>query len=641
MEARTEVSESSDGPARPKLQLPASCDPPPPNGSTKKLVWIIFGGTGHMGRSLVKSALSHGDLVCSVGRVFETPQEAMDGIHENCLGLLCDVRSRESVNRVFRHVMDKLGRVDVVANCSGYGVIGSCEDQDEHDLRNQFETNFMGTLHIIHATLPYFRRQQAGRYLIFSSTSGALGVPGLGPYCASKYAVEGLIEAMLYETDAFHVKATLIEPGLVRRDEPDSGHSPLPTWGHFFIKPPSEHYSTATSPALHAKRMVQWLGDRQPTSAVKCAELVWQLGHCSYPPLRLLLGSYAIESIRDRMRSVTEELEDWKHLNFAIVPDSDKEGAEEMGGEANADFFCAKHILRPRVVFSGIQPTGVPHLGNYLGALRQWVNLQREEKPSTKLIYSIVDLHAITVPQQPEVLRQRKREVLAALLAIGLDPERCTIFYQSSQRLIYHIEQNNSKLIYIAARATHVPVGHDQQQHLEFARECVTNFNHAYGNHLVPPSTIISPAQRIMSLTEPTSKMSKSHKAQRSRILLTDTPEEIRSKIGSALTDSTPGVSYDPATRPGFSNLLEIYSVFDAQGRSPAQLAEVYANSSPKVFKEAVSDALIAGLHGIRDRYLHLSANESHLEMIEKEGARKAQQSAQETMDIVKSAVGL
>ncbi|PTB47887.1 hypothetical protein M431DRAFT_501595 [Trichoderma harzianum CBS 226.95] len=279
----------------------------------------IFGGTGHMGRSLVKSALSHGDLVCSVGRVFESRPEDMQGIHENCLGLLCDVRSRESVNRVFRQVMDRFGRVDVVANCSGYGVIGACEDQDEHDLRNQFETNFMGTLHIIHATLPYFRRQQAGRYLIFSSTSGALGVPGLGPYCASKYAVEGLIEALLYETDAFHVKATLIEPGLVRRDEPDSDTNPLPTWGHFFIKPPSEHYSTSTSPALHAKRMVQWLGDRQPTSAVKCAELVWQLGHCSYPPLRLLLGSYAIESIRDRMRSITEELEDWKHLNFATL----------------------------------------------------------------------------------------------------------------------------------------------------------------------------------------------------------------------------------------------------------------------------------------------------------------------------------
>ncbi|KAK4064295.1 uncharacterized protein Triagg1_9091 [Trichoderma aggressivum f. europaeum] len=334
MENRSESGEAS----RPRLQLPASCDPPALNGPTKQLVWIIFGGTGHMGRSLVKSALSHGDLVCSVGRVFESRPEDVQGIHDNCLGLLCDVRSRESVNRVFRQVMDRFGRVDVVANCSGYGVIGACEDQDEHDVRNQFETNFMGTLHIIHATLPYFRRQQAGRYLIFSSTSGALGVPGLGPYCASKYAVEGLIEALLYETDAFHVKATLIEPGLVRRDEPDSDTNPLPTWGHFFIKPPSEPYSTSTSPALHAKRMVQWLGDRQPTSAVKCAELVWQLGHCSYPPLRLLLGSYAIESIRDRMRSITEELEDWKHLNFATVPDSDQ-GNDEM--EVAADSSAA------------------------------------------------------------------------------------------------------------------------------------------------------------------------------------------------------------------------------------------------------------------------------------------------------------
>lgn len=284
-----------------------------------------------MGRSLVKSALNRGDLVTSVGRVFETSQEEMSNIHNNCLGTLCDVRSRDSVCTAVQKTLDRFGRLDVVANCSGYGVIGSCEDQDEHDLRNQFETNFMGTLHIINATLPYFRRQNSGRYLIFSSTSGALGVPGLGPYCATKYAVEGLIEAMLYETDFFNIKATLIEPGLVRRDEPmiDATDSPLPTWGHFFIKPSSEAYAETTSPALHAKRMVQWLGDRQPTSAVKCAELVWQLAHCSYPPLRLLLGSYAIESIRDRMRSVTEELEDWKHLNFPASSTGEKDRMED------------------------------------------------------------------------------------------------------------------------------------------------------------------------------------------------------------------------------------------------------------------------------------------------------------------------
>ena len=282
-----------------------------------------------MGRSLVKCALSRGDFVVSVGRVFESKPYDIANTNDNLLTADCDVRSRESVLRAVQRALDHFGRIDVVANCSGYGVIGACEDQDEHDLRNQFETNFMGTVHIIHATLPYFRRQSSGRYLIFSSTSGALGVPGLGPYCATKYAVEGLIEAMLYETDAFNIKATLIEPGLVRRDEPESADSRPPTWGHFLIKPPSESYAQATSPALHAKRMVQWLGDRQPTSAVKCAELVWQLAHCSYPPLRLLLGSYAIESIRDRMRSVTEELEDWKHLNFHITTEGEHAGPEE------------------------------------------------------------------------------------------------------------------------------------------------------------------------------------------------------------------------------------------------------------------------------------------------------------------------
>jgi NAD(P)-dependent dehydrogenase (short-subunit alcohol dehydrogenase family) len=281
-----------------------------------------------MGRSLVKSALAHGDFVTTVGRVLESTPESMVQPSENCLGLLCDVRSKESVSRIVQRTLEHFGRLDVVANCSGYGVIGACEDQDEHDIRNQFETNFMGTLHIIQESLPYFRQQNAGRYLIFSSTSGALGVPGLGPYCATKYAVEGLIEAMLYEVDSFNVKATLVEPGLVRRDEPDSHANPLPTWGHFLIKDPSDAYAEPTSPALHARRMVQWLGDKQPTSAVKCAELCFQLAHSNYPPLRLLLGSYALESVRDRLRCVTEELEDWKHLHSASEDRSVEEGGD-------------------------------------------------------------------------------------------------------------------------------------------------------------------------------------------------------------------------------------------------------------------------------------------------------------------------
>lgn len=299
-----------------------------------------------MGRSVVKAALSHSDLVTAVGRTF---QDTLSGMQESqpvedssrthkspYQALLCDVRIRETVEAVFKNALEHWGRIDIVANCSGYGVIGACEDQDEYEIRNQFETNFWGTLNIIQLSLPYFRERddgyEGGRYLIFSSTSGALGVPGLGPFCATKYAVEGLVESMLYETDYFGIRATLVEPGHVRRDDPPSPTSraaPLPTFGHFFIKPASAPYSSPTAPAGHAKRMIQWLGERQPTSAVKAAELVWQLGHCSYPPLRLLLGRFAVESIRDRLRCVTEEIEDWRFLSFKPEGESLKEEARD------------------------------------------------------------------------------------------------------------------------------------------------------------------------------------------------------------------------------------------------------------------------------------------------------------------------
>lgn len=318
------------------LSLPSTCDPPSEQNPPQRAVWIVFGATGHMGRSLVRAVLAHGDQCTAVGWTYENTPEHMNQWQDtNCLGLLCDVRVRETVHQVMKQSVEHWGRVDVVANCTGYGVIAACEDQDDHDLRNQFTTNFLGTLHIIQLSLPYFRAQSYGRFLIFSSTAGALGVPGLGPYCATKYAVEGLIESMLYEIDIFNIKATLVEPGHVRLDEPDdhvippsyttvpitSSGPPKPKrYSHFFVKPSSSKpYSAITSPAQHARRMVQWLNDRQPVSAVKSAELIWQLGHCSYPPLRLILGSYAVEGIRDRLKSITEEIEDWKHLSFPVV----------------------------------------------------------------------------------------------------------------------------------------------------------------------------------------------------------------------------------------------------------------------------------------------------------------------------------
>ncbi|UNI19718.1 Tryptophan--tRNA ligase [Purpureocillium takamizusanense] len=349
---------------------------------------------------------------------------------------------------------------------------------------------------------------------------------------------------------------------------------------------------------------------------------------------------------------------------------------------------ASKTLPRARVVFSGIQPTGVPHLGNYVGALQQWLRLQHQEKPDTKLIYSIVDLHAITTPQNPHTLKRHKREALAALLAIGIDPDRCTLFYQSSvpahselmwilsctasvgylsrmtqwkQKLSLsptsHIEDQpvSSRLklglfaypVLQAAdvlvhRATHVPVGHDQAQHLEFARECATNFNHAYGPCLVQPETMIPPVHRIMSLTDPTAKMSKSHKSERSRILITDTPDEIRAKISSALTDSHVGISYDIATRPGISNLLDILSIFDAQQRTPSELADAYSQTHPRQFKGMMADSVIQGLHGIRSRFLELLDSDStYLDYVEAQGARKARENAEETMEVVRSAIGL
>lgn len=262
---------------------------------------------------------------------------------DSYLGLLCDVRIRSTVATAITACITHFGRLDVIANCSGYGVIGACEDQDESLIRSQFETNFMGTLNIIQLSLPYFREREEGRYLIFSSTSGALGVPGLGPYCATKYAVEGLMESMLYEVDGFGIRVSLVEPGHLRRDDErvfgegaggEEGKAKVGLYGHFKVLKESKPYESVDSPSKHAKRILQWIGDNQSTSVVKSAELVWQLAHCDYPPLRLLLGTYAVESVRDRLKSVIEEIEDWKGLNF---PPMQEEENDEEGDEDGKD----------------------------------------------------------------------------------------------------------------------------------------------------------------------------------------------------------------------------------------------------------------------------------------------------------------
>lgn len=383
----------------------------------------------------------------------------------------------------------------------------------------------------------------------------------------------------------------------------------------------------------------------------------------------------------------------------------------------------------PKVIFSGIQPTGVPHLGNYLGALSQWVALQEEATaaesatsnvaggatttttPPTRLLFSVVDLHAITLPQDAARLRAWRREMLAALLAVGLDPSRSTIFHQSSvpahaelmwvlsctasMGYLSRMTQWKSKLSLpddasalpgdgedsqqgsggggsnksaaaslklglfsypvlqaadiLVHRATHVPVGEDQRQHLEFARECAAGFNHTYGGGgvLVPPETIVSPARRVMSLTDPTKKMSKSDANAASRVLITDAPGDIRKKVMRAVTDSQSGfVSYDPVARPGVSNLLEILAILESgQGvRTPEEVAGDFAGSQHplKALKERTADAVVAELRDVRERYLELlgDGDGKGLDEIEARGAEKARASADATMKLVKEAVG-
>lgn len=349
-----------------------------------------------------------------------------------------------------------------------------------------------------------------------------------------------------------------------------------------------------------------------------------------------------------------------------------------------------------QVIFSGIQPTGVPHLGNYLGALRQWVRMQNEAPPTTKLLFCVVDLHALTSRQPPAIRREYKRDMLAAFLAIGLDPSRSILFHQSSvpahselhwilscdasMGWLSRMTQWKSKLSeeelasllnptpnpknrermklglfsypvlqaadILVHRATHVPVGEDQLQHIEFARNCANQFNHFFGEGheiLAQPDFIVSPAKRVMSLVEPSKKMSKSHELARSRILLNDSASEISKKFKVALTDSLPGIYYDPTNRPGVSNLIEIISHLDESGRTCQDVAEDFRDSSLRVLKERTAEVVSEHFKPMREEYERLlgEGGGKRLEVIAEDGAERARESARGTMMMVREAIGL
>jgi tryptophanyl-tRNA synthetase len=327
-------------------------------------------------------------------------------------------------------------------------------------------------------------------------------------------------------------------------------------------------------------------------------------------------------------------------------------------------------------VLSGIQPTGDIHLGNYLGALRWWVADQHEHES----FHVVVDLHALTVPRDPAELRAGTIDVATILLAVGLDPDVCTLFVQShvpehteltwllecvasmgelrrmtqfkdkSARggeedarvglFAYPVLQAADILLYDADR---VPVGDDQRQHIELTRDLATRFNRRYGRTFVVPSAAVPPpgrGARVMDLQNPTAKMSKSADSPQGTVLLLDPPEVIERKIKRAVTDleSGPGsVRYDPAEKPGVSNLLELLAA--ATGKSPAEAAAGYTQYGP--LKADTAAAVIEMVRPIQDRYRALAADPALVEKILRRGAEKARPVASATLGRARDAMGL
>ncbi|WP_159712494.1 tryptophan--tRNA ligase [Geminicoccus flavidas] len=310
----------------------------------------------------------------------------------------------------------------------------------------------------------------------------------------------------------------------------------------------------------------------------------------------------------------------------------------------------------PGRIFSGVQPTGALHLGNYLGAIRHWVRLQQDYEA----IYCVVDQHAITLPQDPKELKGAIREVAAALIACGIDPGRSILFNQSTvpahaqlawvlmcqtpigwlNRMTQFKEKagkqrdNASAGLYtypvlmsadiLAYNATHVPVGEDQKQHLELARDTAGAFNRQFGIEffVLPEPMILGEATRVMSLRDGTKKMSKSDTSDYSRINLTDDADTIAQKIRKAKSDPIEGMSYDVAGRPEASNLLTIYAALADQPRS--QVEAEFASANFSAFKGRLAELCVEKLSPITGEMRRLLADPAEIDRILDQGAEKA-----------------
>ncbi|KAG9318064.1 hypothetical protein JVU11DRAFT_128 [Chiua virens] len=304
-----------------------------------------------------------------------------------------------------------------------------------------------------------------------------------------------------------------------------------------------------------------------------------------------------------------------------------------------------------RVIFSGIQPTGIPHLGNYLGALSNWVRLQKSAERDDILLFSIVGWHALTLPQDPTLLQSARHDMLAVLLAIGIDPSTFDTIsprpQSASHGVVLDLELPHPRrkatanddleaadiLIY---RATHVPVGEDQRQHIELTRDLADIFNRSFSKYdqspLFPlPEYIETPSKRVLSLKDPSSKMSKSSPDAASRILLTDTAVQIKAKIRGAVTDTIQGTTYDPVSRPGASNLLDILAA--CTNTNVLEVAKQYENKGHAHLKSDVTDAVEEMLKGPRAEFEKLRHDTSFLDEVAQKGAQQAMQYSGITLD--------
>ena len=325
--------------------------------------------------------------------------------------------------------------------------------------------------------------------------------------------------------------------------------------------------------------------------------------------------------------------------------------------------------MAKQVFLSGIQPTGAPHIGNYLGAIKKWVEIQT----NYETFVMIADLHAITVPRSPKEFNEKTFEFISLLLACGIDPEKSAIFIQShipahtelawilntitplgelermtqfkekkdktgalAGLLNYPVLQAADILLY---KTNVVPVGEDQFQHLEFTRKIARKFNAKFGKTFVIPEAISEKViSRIMGLDNPNKKMSKSAENPNNYISLLDSPEAIIKKIKLAVTDSGKEIKYDKKEKTAISNMLDIYSAFS--GKSISQLEEEFKNRSYVEFKNNLAELLIKKLTPIQEKYKEFSKNREFLKKILEESKAKAVKIANKTLLEVKEKVG-